>query len=147
MKLTTTSFRANEEMPPQYGKEAQNVSPQLAWQDAPAGVQSFALAVVDRHPIAQNYVHWLVADIPADVSTLAEGAATNGLPAGARELVPYAGPFPPAGSGTHTYEFTLYALDVSVLDLPTGAALDDFIAVATPSAIATAQLVGLFTKS
>jgi phosphatidylethanolamine-binding protein (PEBP) family uncharacterized protein len=38
------------------------------------------------------------------------------MPAGSREVRPYAGPFPP--SGTHDYEFTLYALKTDRLDLP-----------------------------
>ena len=44
-------------------EKAQNISPPLEWEDAPEGTRSFALAFVDRHPVARNYVHWLVADI------------------------------------------------------------------------------------
>jgi Raf kinase inhibitor-like YbhB/YbcL family protein len=145
MELGSSSFAANQEIPRRYGKRAENISPQLSWRDPPEGTRSFALAMVDTHPIARGYVHWLVADIPANVSALNEGAAAGGMPAGSRELTPYAGPFPP--SGTHDYEFTLYALDTAKLDMPDDASLRRFTEAAERHALATAKLVGRFTRA
>jgi phosphatidylethanolamine-binding protein (PEBP) family uncharacterized protein len=51
-----------------------------------------------------------------EVGTREEGAPGTAMPAGSREVKPYAGPFPP--SGTHEYEFTLYGLETERLDLP-----------------------------
>jgi Raf kinase inhibitor-like YbhB/YbcL family protein len=144
MKLHSTSFGHGREIPQKYGMKIENVSPQLSWEDAPPGTKSFALSVVDNHPVARRYLHWLVADIDAGVTTLAEGAAERGLPDGARELKEYAGPFPP--SGTHEYEFTLYALDRETTGLPAKATLDQFIAATTGDVLATATLLGNFTK-
>jgi phosphatidylethanolamine-binding protein (PEBP) family uncharacterized protein len=62
-------------MAQKYGKKIQNISPQLEWDDAPEGTRSFALEFVDIHPIAQDFVHWLVADISQQLSSLPEGAA------------------------------------------------------------------------
>ena len=144
MQLTSPAFEDGAEIPQRHGKKIDNISPPLSWADAPAGVQSFALSVVDRHPVARNYVHWLVVDLGPDVSALAENAATGRMPAGARELRAYAGPFPP--SGTHEYAFTLYALGVAHLDVPKGASLEAFVGAVEAVAIDEATLVGRFTK-
>ncbi|GAA6527574.1 hypothetical protein IDVR_33720 [Intrasporangium sp. DVR] len=99
---------------------------------------------MDWHPVAKGYVHWMVCDIPATTTTLMEGAASRGLPEGSRQVRPYAGPFPP--SGTHDYEFTLYALDLAGLSVRDGATLDEFMAAARPHTLAAATLVGRFTR-
>ena len=65
--------------------------------------------------------------------------------AGAREIKPYVGPFPP--SGTHDYELTIYALDTQQLDLRGNAGLEEFTRAAEAHNLATATLVGKFTKS
>jgi Raf kinase inhibitor-like YbhB/YbcL family protein len=144
MVLSSSAFGDGQEIPQKHGKKIENVSPQLSWADAPAETRSFALSVVDRHPVAGNYVHWLVVDIGAGVTSVAEGAAGSGMPAGSREIEPYAGPFPP--SGTHDYEFTVYALDTDRIDLGTNASLDAFTRAVRPHVLATATLVGRFTK-
>ena len=144
LTLSSKSFRPSEEMSQKYGKKAQNVSPQLAWTEVPPGTKSFALAMVDRHPVARGFVHWLVTDIGADITALREDAAHGGMPAGSQEVKPYAGPFPP--SGTHDYEFTLYALDAEKVDVPSKAGLDAFMDAVAPHTVGMAKLVGKFTK-
>jgi Raf kinase inhibitor-like YbhB/YbcL family protein len=145
MTLSSSSFRDSEEIPQKHGNKAENVSPRLSWENPPEGTRSFALAVVDTHPVAQGYVHWLVIDIPADTAELEEGAAAGAMPAGSREVTPYAGPFPP--SGTHDYEFTLYALNTEKVDLPRKVSLQQFTEAIKPNTLATAKLVGKFTKA
>jgi Raf kinase inhibitor-like YbhB/YbcL family protein len=144
MVLSSTAFEDGQEIPQRHGKKIENVSPQLSWKDAPTETASFALSVVDRHPVAANYVHWLVVDIDAGVSSLPEAASGSAMPAGSREVRPYAGPFPP--SGTHDYEFTLYALATDRLDLPKKASLEAFTRAVEPNVLATAKLVGKFTR-
>lgn len=79
---------------------------------------SYALVMYDPTP---KFTHWVVWDIPA--STLMLPAALGGsamltMPAGAKQAagsgMGYLGPCPP-GNATHTYEFTIYALDVATL--------------------------------
>ena len=90
----------------------------------PEGTRSLAVACIDRHPVANSWVHWLVINIPTSVKVLPEGASrTTMLPAGAKELentfgtTGWEGPLPPRGSGTHPYEFQLCALSVQNLNL------------------------------
>jgi Raf kinase inhibitor-like YbhB/YbcL family protein len=144
MELTSTSFEPGGELAQPFGKKADNVSPQLSWDGVPDGTRSFALSFVDLHPVARGYVHWLVVDIDAEARELAEGAAAGALPGRARELVPYAGPFPP--SGTHEYLFTLYALDTEQAPVGARATLDQFQEAVKASALATATLSCTFTK-
>lgn len=144
MVLSSSSFEDGHDIPQRHGKKVENVSPQLSWKGSPRGTRSFALSVVDRHPIAGNYLHWLVLDIDAGVTCLTEGAAGAAMPAGSHEAKPYAGPFPP--SGTHDYEFTLYALDTERLGMPKKVSLNAFTRAAEPHTLATARLIGRFTK-
>ena len=141
-RLTSPAFEDGEQLAQKYGKRAQNVSPPLDWEDVPEGTRSFALSFVDIDPVARGYVHWLVADISPQLSSLPEGAASN-LSAWT-ELKPYVGPFPP--SGTHDYEFTLYALTTDRLSLQLGVALEAFRRAAEQNSLATATLIGKFTK-
>jgi len=129
---------------PEAWEKIENVSPQLSWNDAPQGTKSFALAMLDQHHVARDYVHWLVVDMSADTTSLQEGASARAMPTGSREIKAYVGPFPP--SGTHDYELTLYALGADKLDLPKNVSLQDFVEAVKPNMLATAKLVGKFTK-
>jgi phosphatidylethanolamine-binding protein (PEBP) family uncharacterized protein len=97
----------------------------------------------EGHPVAGNYVRRLVVDIDADVTSLKTGAAGAAMPDGSRgEAV--CRPFPP--SGTHDYEFTLYALCTDRLESPEKVSLEAFESAIEPHLFATATLVGKFTK-
>jgi Raf kinase inhibitor-like YbhB/YbcL family protein len=141
--LKSPAFDEGQEMAQKYGKRAENTSPPLEWDGTPGGTRSFALALIDIHPVARSYVHWLVADIGPDLNSLPEGAVA-GSNSGFTEIKPYAGPFPP--SGTHDYEFTLYALSSDTLGARPGATLQEFRQAAVQNSLATATLIGKFTR-
>jgi Raf kinase inhibitor-like YbhB/YbcL family protein len=141
-RLQSPAFDDGQEMAQKYGKKAQNMSPPLDWNGQPEGTRSFALAFVDIHPVARDYVHWLAADIGAQLSSLPAGAASD--PSAWTELKPYVGPFPP--SGTHDYQFTLYALRTDRLGLQPGVTLEAFKRAAELDSLATATLIGKFTN-
>jgi Raf kinase inhibitor-like YbhB/YbcL family protein len=143
LTLRSPAFDNGEEMAQKYGKRAENVSAPLEWNGVPEGTRSLALTCVDVHPIARNYVHWLVADLDPQVRSLPEGAA-GGRNSGFTEVKPYVGPFPP--SGTHDYEFTLYALKTDRLGVRPGAELQEFRQAAEENSLATATLIGKFTR-
>jgi Raf kinase inhibitor-like YbhB/YbcL family protein len=143
-RLKSSAFDDGQEMAQKYGKKIENVSPPLEWDGAPEGTRSFALALVDIHPVARDFLHWLVADISPQADSLPEGAAGSRSPS-YTEIKPYAGPFPP--SGTHDYEFTLYALRTDTLGVRPGATLQEFRQAASQNSLATASLIGKFTKT
>jgi Raf kinase inhibitor-like YbhB/YbcL family protein len=142
-RLKSPAFDDGGEIEQKYGKRAQNSSPPLEWEGTPEGTRSLALSFVDLHPIARSYVHWLVAGIGPQVSSLPEGAASMPNP-GFIQVEPYVGPFPP--TGTHDYEFTLYALSIDSLGVRPGASLPEFRQAAERSSLATATLIGKFTR-
>ena len=135
MEITSTAFKDGEKIPIQYampGAGGKNISVPLSWKTVPPGTKSFALSMVDPHPVAQNWVHWLVIDIPANATSLEEGASKKKMPPGSVELknsfgdIGYGGPQPPKGTGDHPYVFTLYALKVGKLDLGANTSLSAF---------------------
>jgi Raf kinase inhibitor-like YbhB/YbcL family protein len=108
-----------------------DVSPQLSWSGAPAGTKGYVVSVYDPDaPTGSGFWHWVVADLPASVTELAEGAGDasgSGLPAGAFQLRNdagqrgFLGAAPPAGHGPHRYYIVVSALDVETLGVPADA--------------------------
>lgn len=142
MKLSSRDVGAGGSLDRRHGKKFDNVSPQLSWSDVPADAAALALTMVDVHPVARGYVHWVIVDLPAQDADL-PGGSGGALPVG-RELTPYAGPFPP--SGTHEYVFTLYALDDSVAPLGPRATHADLLAAVDGHTLQVAELRATFTK-
>ena len=68
--VKSPAFGDGQEMAQKYGKKIDNVSPPLGWDGAPDGTRSFALACVDIHPVARGYVHWLIAGVSPQLSSL-----------------------------------------------------------------------------
>lgn len=108
-----------------FGCTGQNISPQLSWTGAPAGTQSFAITIYDKDaPTGSGWWHWVVFNIPANITELKAGAgdATKGI--APKECIQsitdfgttgYGGPCPPPGA-PHEYLITVYALKTK-LDL------------------------------
>jgi Raf kinase inhibitor-like YbhB/YbcL family protein len=126
LQLTSAAFSAGGTIPKRYTCDDVDVSPPLAWRDAPAGTQSFALIADDLDAPVGTWVHWVIFDLPGDARGLMEGIAKQPeLPNGARQgtndfrKIGYGGPCPPPGK-PHHYFFKLYALDAK-LSLKAGA--------------------------
>ena len=170
MRMRSNSFGHGEPIPAEFALGAPdgfggNRNPHVAWEEVPDGTRSFVLMCIDTDaptdpalvageapiPVAHprgDFVHWVVADIPAGVREVAAGAASDGVarrgkPAGGLAGIGgrqglndytgwfaadadmrgdyhgYDGPYPPAHDlRTHRYFFRVFALDVDALDLP-----------------------------
>ncbi|HZV84117.1 MAG TPA: YbhB/YbcL family Raf kinase inhibitor-like protein [Brevundimonas sp.] len=119
--LTSNGFSDGGALPDAQVQAKGNRSPHLKWSGAPEGTKSFAVTCYDPDaPTGSGFWHWTVANIPADVTELAEGAA---VPAGAVEgrtdfgEPGFGGAAPPAGHGPHRYIFTVFAVDADRLDV------------------------------
>src|ERR1041385_7546865 len=109
MKISSSAFADGKPIPTKYAYPGvvggKNISIPLAWSGAPPETRSFALSIVDPHPVANNWVHWFVINIPASATSLPEGASGKAMPKGAGELyntygtLGYDGPEPPQATG------------------------------------------------
>ncbi len=155
MEISSPAFKDGEKIPIQYvmpGAGGKNISLPLSWKNVPAGTKSFALSMVDPHPVAQNWVHWLVINIPASVTSLPEGASPKKMPAGAIELknsfgdMGYGGPQTPKGTGDHPYVITIYALNAEKLNLNVNTSLAQFKKALEGKIIESASITGKYGR-
>lgn len=150
MQLTSPAFAAGGRIPAKHTGEAENVSPALAWSDAPEGTRSFAVVCHDPDaPLVTGgrygYVHWVLYNIPGNVTSLEEG--TSGYTSGVSDFGKpgYGGPMPPPGHGTHNYYFWVFALNAE-LNLEPGLTLWQLLEKIEPHTLGMNRLVGTYSR-
>lgn len=154
LALISPVFAANGPIPALHTCEGDDRSPPLAWSGVPAGTKSFVLIVDDPDapdPAAprMTWVHWVLYDIPAAATGLADAIRPAALPPGTREglndwgRTGYGGPCPPIGR--HRYFHKLYALDTVLGDLgrPKKAAVEKAM---QGHVLGQATLIGTYQK-
>ena len=151
LKFTSTAFQPGGTIPKKFTCDGPDVSPALAWSDAPAGTQSFALVMDDPDAPVGTWVHWVLYDLPAGTHALAENVAQQEeLPDGTRQgrndfrRIGYGGPCPPSGPA-HRYFFKLYALDQK-LGLKAGATKADVEKAMKGHILAQGELMGRYGR-
>jgi Raf kinase inhibitor-like YbhB/YbcL family protein len=149
MTLTSTAFQDGGMIPLKHAQPGHDVSPPLAWTNAPDSTVSFVLIVHDVDAPSgdgtDDLLHWMVWNIPGSATSLPEGvpqgptvqlagAAPAGGGAGGggrgaggggmRQISVsgpyYRGPAAPATGPAHHYVFELYALDTMINIQPVG---------------------------
>ncbi len=146
--LTSTAYADGGVIPRGHSCQGDNISPALAWENPPAGTQSYALVFID---VSTNFLHSVMWDIPMSNASLPEDVDQAFEPAdvpGAKQARSYlgsrgyAGPCP---GSEHNYEFRLHALNVETLSglsqASTGSAAQSAIRAAS---IESAVLLGSF---
>ena len=168
-RIDTASFeekvRPYERIPPKHTCIEGNMSPPLDWQEAPPGVKSYALIAEDVDHHTGIWVHWLLYNIPGDVTELPEGISTSTevLPDGTTQgtndnkNIGYNGPCPPPNivgcyaydskpvDPPHRYYFRLYALDAE-LGLAPGATKVELLRAMEGHILAQANEMGKYTR-
>ncbi|HHL40245.1 MAG TPA: YbhB/YbcL family Raf kinase inhibitor-like protein [Deltaproteobacteria bacterium] len=151
--IESSAFDDGGQIPAVHTCEGADRSPELGWEDAPAGTRSFALIVEDPDAPGGTFIHWVLYDLPAASKGLAAGLAKEPtLPGGARQgmtgfgRIGYRGPCPPPGDGYHRYFFRLMALDVESLGLAPGASAKAVEEAARGHVIGEATLVGRYRR-
>ncbi len=91
-------------------------------------------------------MHWVLYNIPASVTSLAEGVADYTQGKNDFGNSGYGGPMPPVGHGRHHYYFWVLALDKE-LDLEAGLTQWQLLARVEPSLIGMNRLVGNFERT
>jgi hypothetical protein len=151
MQLTSTVFTEGAAIPPKHTCDAKNVSPPLKWNDVPAGAKTLVLIVDDPDAPSGTWVHWVLYDLPATTSELAEDVPKSQYIAGGAKQglndfrhLGYGGPCPPHGN-PHRYFFKLYALDV-LLDLKPGLTKKELEQAMEKHILAQARLMGTYQR-
>lgn len=147
--LESPAFNAGETIPRRYTCDGDDVSPELSWQDAPAGTRSFALIVDDPDAPGRTFTHWILFDIPSDRTSLPDAQQPGDIGTSGNSdfrKTGYGGPCPPPGRGPHRYFFKLYALDVDTLGLPAGAPRAKVEQAMQGHIIGQAQLMGRYER-
>lgn len=145
MKITSTAFGDGEYIPVKYSKNGGNISPPLSIAEIPDGTKSLALICHDPDaPIEGGFTHWVVWNIAPETTEILE----NSIPAGSVQGLSdwktntWGGPQPP--SGTHRYDFYLYALDTD-LNLPANTDRGGLEAAMGGHIIDTSKITGLYS--
>ena len=159
MSLTTTAWTDGGMIPAKYTQAGVQVSPPLAWNNVPDGVQSFVLIARDTDAAigtgTDDVLHWMLWNIPATARSLVEAIPQgNQLPDGTRQISAsgpyYRGPGAPASGPPHHYVFEIYALDAAI-DVPAVGQSPPLTRAAVEQAMAgkirgKGALVGLFKR-
>ncbi|HEY5336881.1 MAG TPA: YbhB/YbcL family Raf kinase inhibitor-like protein [Rhizomicrobium sp.] len=135
--------------------DGQAISPALSWSGVPANAKSLAVTMFDPDAQAgKGFWHWTVLDIPASATAIAQGAGSGkaALPDGSRQGAngagddAYRGACPPAGSGVHHYEITLWALSEAkpaIAPNATAVEIGDYL---TKNALDKARITPVYQK-
>jgi Raf kinase inhibitor-like YbhB/YbcL family protein len=164
--LKSDAFRSGQPIPAKY--LAHGLSLPLSWRNAPAGTKSFVLILEDPDEIPAlggSRDYWIVYDIPATVTALAEGAGAktdaegkNKLPTGAKhgttswdkDNTYYHGLEPTPNTGVHRFYFRLYALEIPLLlnlsPPPAGTKQDKIEAAMAGKILGICELMGTYTR-
>lgn len=165
LKLHCPSL-SQDTIPPHYTCDGDNASPALRWEISGdnQAIKSFLLIVDDpdaQQVSGKTFVHWVVL-VSANTKNLPDGISGNSrsslatIDAQAKEFPndsgnsTYYGPCPP--NGTHTYHFTLFALDKSVNELNTvllqkPCTADVFKEAMSDSIIAETEITGSYMRT
>lgn len=141
MKLTSKDFKNNENLPSLFTCDGEGINPHLEWSGFPKETKSFALTLIDPDAPSGNFIHWLVYDIPKDVTEIKQDNLVGVEVENDARKINYFGPCPP--SGIHRYVFTIYALKIEHLE---NINKENFVKTTEKYKLDSAKLIGLYKR-
>ncbi len=146
MTVSSTDFVNNGSIPAAYTCDGANERPALQIENVPEETKSLAIVLFDPDAPNGGFLHWLVWNIDPTLTNIDTDNpltdAIQGLNGGGR--IGYTGPCPP--SGTHHYNFTVYASSV-MLPLSSSATLNEVQAALADNTLAQATFTGVYART
>ncbi|MFZ5954618.1 MAG: YbhB/YbcL family Raf kinase inhibitor-like protein [Candidatus Dependentiae bacterium] len=140
-------FKNNDPIPAEFSCDGNDSSPRVWWENIPQSTKSLALICDDPDAPGGTWDHWIVFNIPSQVTAIEKNASAQDIPAiygtNSWGKNKYGGPCPP--SGIHRYYFTLYALDTE-LSLTAKATKKDILKAMNGHIIERAQIMGTYQR-
>ena len=124
--VTSPAFKHGVAIPAEYTCNGDERLPPLKWSAPPEGAASIAVIVDDPDAPLGTWVHWVVFDLPGDLSSL-EAETSLAIATEATNSwgnIGWGGPCPPKDHGPHRYFFRVYALDARLGLLPETTRID-----------------------
>lgn len=145
MKISSSAFLNNQEIPKKYTCDGEDVNPPLIIEEIPKNAKSLVLIVDDPDAPVGTWVHWVVFNINPKIKEIKENSVPKEAILGRNDFgkLEYGGPCPPAG--THRYFFKVYALD-KVLNLGQGATKMELEKEMRDHILDWGELVGLYKR-
>lgn len=146
MKIKSDVFEEGKMIPRKYTCYGESLPLPLKILDVPLNAKSLALIVDDPDAPLEEFVHWVVWNINPktliikkirNISGAVEGNTSMGKPG-------WVSPCPP--SGTHRYNFRLYALD-TMLSLPKDSTKDELIKEMEGHILENTTLIGMYNRN
>ncbi|MFH1376629.1 MAG: YbhB/YbcL family Raf kinase inhibitor-like protein [Candidatus Woesearchaeota archaeon] len=152
MKLTSTAFKDNEDIPSKYTCDGENINPELKIENVPKNAESLVLIMDD--PDIPDFVkekfgidvydHWVVFNISPTTYLIGEDTEPSGIDGkNSSGKIGYTGPCPP--DREHRYFFKLYALDIK-LNLPEGSIKKEIEIAMKNHIIEKTELIGKYKR-
>jgi Raf kinase inhibitor-like YbhB/YbcL family protein len=140
--ITSPDFANNEAIPSKYTCTGLDINPEINISDIPPNTKSLALIIDDPDAPNGTFDHWVMWNIPV-ISRIEKNSSPGIQGKNGKNENKYTGPCPP--SGTHHYNFKVYALDV-MLDLPADSDKNALLKAMDQHILASGGLIGLFNK-
>src|ERR1700712_425102 len=108
LNITSPSFSEGADIPVKFSCRGENISPAIKIGSIPEEAKSLAVIVEDPDAPQGIFDHWVAWNF-RPLSTIVENSKDGVQGNNGKGKTGYTGPCPP--SGTHRYQFKVYALD------------------------------------
>ena len=147
IQVKSTAFENNGKLADKYSAYFENISPQISWSNVPKNAKSVVLMMEDPDAGLKPITHWLIANIPANVTSFAENEMMKTAVEGGNHTgkIGYYGMMPPPNDLPHKYHFQLFALD-TMLKLPSGFNRQALLDALKNHVVAKGELIGTYQR-
>jgi Raf kinase inhibitor-like YbhB/YbcL family protein len=143
LSIKSPAFEPNKQIPKKYSCDGQDINPPLTIEGTPEEAKTLVLIMDDPDAPSGTFDHWVVWNIPASTTKIAEDTVTGAEGLNGMRQQRYNGPCPP--SGTHRYFFKVYALDTD-LTLASTSKKSDAEKAMQNHILAKGELIGLYRR-